>query len=430
MMSNMNPQAMTNSGMINLPPLPHISIHAFCETDKGVALMQATFADRHFARTSSQVFTGGIPAAVQAYAQALTPDLLIVESAKDSQSLLAELQALAQVCAPQTKVIVIGHHNDIHLYRTLIAQGVSEYLVMPLQPQDILMAVSNIFGGDSQAASIGRIVAFIGARGGAGSSAIAHNVAWFLAEQYGKNTVVADLDLAYGTAGLDFDKEPAQGIVDALMASDRIDPVLIDRLLAKCSEHLMLLASPASVDRVIDIQEETLSVLLDALRATAPITVLDLPSDWESWTRGALIGADDVIITATPDLVSVRNVKSILDMLKQLRPNDAKPGLVLNKVGQTKNKDLEISMQEFVEAFDIEPLGTVTFAPEIFNAALNEGVLVSQYDPKSEAAKVFDQLARRLLGQNMQEDATTDSSTSKGLFASLRGMLSKVGKKG
>ncbi len=429
-MSNMNPQAMTNSGMINLPPLPRITIHAFCETDKGVALMQATFADRHFARTSAQAFTGGIPAAVQAYAQALTPELLIIESAKDSQSLLAELQALAQVCAPQTKVIIIGHHNDIHLYRTLIAQGVSDYLVMPLQPQELLVSIANIFGADAQAAPIGRIVAFIGARGGAGSSAVAHNVAWFLAEQYGKNTVLADLDLAYGTASLDFDKDPAQGILDALMASDRIDPVFIDRLLAKCSEHLMLLASPASVDKVVDIQEETLALLLDALRTTAPITVLDLPSDWEAWTRAALVGADDVIITATPDLVSVRNVKSILDMLKQLRPNDGKPGLVLNKVGQTKNKDLEISMQEFAEAFEIEPLGTVSFQPEIFNGALNEGVLVSQYDPKSEAAKVFDHLARRLLGHDAQQDSSTENGAGKGLFASLREMLNKVGKKG
>ncbi len=426
----MNAQAMANAGMINVPPLPHITIHAFCETDKGVALMQSTFADRHFARTSAQVFTGGIQGAVQAYAQAITPELLIVESTKDSQTLLAELQALAQVCAPQTKVIVIGHHNDIHLYRTLIAQGVSDYLVMPLRPQELLIAISNIFTANSEAAPIGRLVAFIGARGGAGSSAIAHNVAWFLAEQYGKNTVVADLDLAYGTAGLDFDKDPAQGIVDALMASDRIDPVLIDRLLAKCSEHLMLLASPASVDKVIDIQGETLSILLDTLRAIAPFTILDLPSDWESWTRNALIGADDVIITATPDLVSVRNVKSMLDMLKQLRPNDDKPGLILNKVKQTKKGDLEISMQEFAEAFDIEPLGTISFQPEVFNGALNEGMLVAQYDPKSEATKVFDHLARRLLGHNLEEDQVNGSNKHKGIFTSLREMLNKIGKKG
>ena len=49
--------------------------------------------------------------------------------------------------------------------------------------------------------------------------------------------VIADLDLPFGTAGLDFNQDPIQGIADALATPDRLDEVLLDRLLSRCSDH-------------------------------------------------------------------------------------------------------------------------------------------------------------------------------------------------
>jgi pilus assembly protein CpaE len=424
----MNMQNMTAAARKeeNLAPLPRITVHAFCETQEFMGLMQSVAADRRMARAHVQVFPGGIPAAVQAYAQTMTPELLVLESLKDANALFADLMALAPVCSPHTKVVVVGHQNDIQLYRRLIAEGVSDYLVMPLTTGQVLNSFANIFAGSEQNA-LGHVVAFIGARGGAGSSVIAHNVAWHLAKEYEKNTVVVDLDIAFGTAALDYNVHATQSIIDALSSTDRIDPVFVDRLLTKCAEHLMLLASPASVEQVIDIRSETLEILLDTLRGSTPWTVLDLPSDWEPWTKTAFIQADAIIITATPDLVSLRNVKTMLDAAKSLRPNDEPPMVVMNQVGQQKRP--EIPVDDFCEALSISPAAVIEFDPENFGTALNESKMLAEIAPGSKAAQAMRSIARRLLGEEVETKKASASPISR-IFENIGRMFSFGSKKG
>ncbi len=422
-MQNMTAQAQNQE---NLAPLPRITVHAFCETPEAAQLMQTVANDRRMARTDVHIFGGGIPGAVQAYAQAMTPELLVVESQKEANGLFADLMALAAVCSPQTRVVVIGHHNDIQLYRRLIAEGVSDYLVMPLAPVQVINSFANIFMA-SEHKALGKVVTFIGARGGSGSSTIAHNVAWHLSQDFEKNTVVVDMDLAFGTAALDYNVHATQGILDALSSQDRIDPVFIDRLLTKCAEHLMLLASPASIERVIDVRNETLEILLDTLRGSTPWTVLDLPSDWETWTRTAFIQADSIVITATPDLVSLRNVKSMLDVAKGLRPNDEPPLVVMNQVGQHKRP--EIPVEDFCEALSIKPAAVIDYDPEHFGAALNESKMLAEIAPSSRAAQAVRSLAGRILGQESPEKEDKGSALSR-ILGNITQMLPFGNRKG
>ena len=102
---------------------------------------------------------------------------------------------------------------------------------------------------------VGRSIAIVGAKGGVGASTVAHNVAWAISQNLDSSTVIADLDIAFGTAGLDFNQDPPQGIADAIFAPDRLDSNLLDRLLSRCSENLTLLAAPAMLDRTLDLSE-------------------------------------------------------------------------------------------------------------------------------------------------------------------------------
>ncbi len=191
--------------------MPRISIHAFCEfPDTGAALQRAG-ADRRLSKAHVAVQLGGINAAVEHYTGQVTPNLLIVETKLSGQEALAELDRLAEVCDPATKVIVVGRVNDVELYRELMRRGVSEYLVAPLTPLQLIEVISGLYL-DPGAAPIGRVVAFVGARGGAGSSTLAHNVGWCIAEELHINTTIVDLDLPFGTVGLDFNDEASQGV--------------------------------------------------------------------------------------------------------------------------------------------------------------------------------------------------------------------------
>ena len=243
--------------------------------------------------------------------------------------------------------------NDVQLYRELVRRGVSDYVLAPVEAIDVVRAICNLFS-TPEAKPVGRIIAVTGAKGGVGASTIAHNIAWAIARDLALDSVVADLDLAFGTAGLDYNQDPAQGIADAVFSPDRVDSDFIDRLLSKCTDHLSLLAAPATLDRVYDFGTEAFDSVFDTLRSTVPCIVLDIPHQWSGWTRRALISADDILIVAAPDLANLRNTKNLFDLLKQSRPNDRPPLYCLNQVGVPKRPEIRAS--EFAKAIETEPV--------------------------------------------------------------------------
>ncbi len=160
---------------------------------------------------------------------------------------------------------MIGRINDVTLYRELTRRGVSDYLIAPVGTIDIVRAICGLFSAPD-AKPVGRIIAVVGAKGGVGASTVAHNIAWAIARDLALDAVVTDLDLAFGTAGLDYNQDPPQGVADAVFSPDRVDTAFVDRLLSKCTDHLSLLAAPATLDRVYDFGAEAFDSIFDALR--------------------------------------------------------------------------------------------------------------------------------------------------------------------
>jgi pilus assembly protein CpaE len=248
-----------------------------------------------------------------------------------------------------------------------------------------------------EAKAVGRIIAIVGAKGGVGASTIAHNVAWAIARDLALDSVVADLDLAFGTAGLDYNQDPPQGIADAVFSPDRVDTAFVDRLLSKCTDHLNLLAAPATLDRVYDFGTEAFDAIFDTLRTTMPCIVLDVPHQWSGWTKRALVGADDILIVAAPDLANLRNTKNLYDMLKASRPNDRAPLYCLNQVGVPKRPEIKVG--EFSRAIESDPVVSIPFEPQIFGAAANNGQMIAEISANHRTAEMFLQIAQRLTGR-------------------------------
>ncbi|EGE61538.1 UNVERIFIED_ORG: pilus assembly protein CpaE [Rhizobium esperanzae] len=377
-------------------PLPRISVHAFCESETLQNVMERCANDRRMAKVSLRITSGGIAAAANMFSGAPTPNLIILETKANVGSLLAELAPLAAVCDPTTKVVIVGYYNDIGLYRELIRNGISEYMVQPVAMPDILAAMASIFV-DPEAEPLGRSIAFIGSKGGVGASTIAHNCAFGISNLFSTETILADLDLPYGTANIDFDQDPAQGIAEAVFAPDRLDEVFLDRLLTKCSEHLSLLAAPSLLDRAYDFDGQAFQPVLDVLQRSAPVTVLDVPHAWSEWTRSVLASVDEVVITAVPDLANLRNTKNMLDALRKMRPNDKPPHLILNQVGMPKRP--EISPSDFCEPLEIDPIAIIPFDINLFGNAANSGRMISEVDPRSPTAETFSQISHFVTGR-------------------------------
>ncbi len=380
-----------------LRPIPRISIQAFCDTDGVAGPIERAAEDRRMAKAHVKVHMGGIATAIEFYQSAPTPNLIMLESRSEPKQLLEQLGQLAEYCDPSTKVVVIGHYNDVGLYRELIRNGISEYVIAPVSMADIVSVVSTIFV-DPEAEPIGRSIAFVGAKGGVGSSTIAHNVAWTISSLFKSEVVVADLDLAFGTANINFDQDPAQGIAEAVFSPERIDEVYLDRLLAQCAEHLSLLAAPSTLERVYDFDAEAFAQIIDTAQRTAPVLVLDVPHIWSGWSRTTLAKADDVVITATPELANLRNTKNLVDMLKRLRPNDPPPKLVINQAGMPKRP--EIAVQDFAEPLEITPMAVIPFEPQLFGNAANNGRMLGEMDTKSPIVATVNEIAHVLTGRS------------------------------
>jgi pilus assembly protein CpaE len=392
----------------HIAPVPRISIQAFCTAAETAAAMQAAGEDRRMTKAHLKIQMGGMTAAIEAYRASATPNVVIIEADGRGEDLLNGLDSLSEVCDAGTRVVVVGHLNDIVLYREMVRRGVSDYLIAPVGTIDVIRAVSGLFSA-IDAKPVGRTLAVVGAKGGVGASTVAHNIAFSIARDVNLDSVVADLDLPFGTAGLDFNQDPPQGIADAVMSPDRIDTAFVDRLLSKCTDQLSLLAAPATLDKVYDFGTEAFDSVFDVLRATVPCIVLDVPHVWTGWARRILVGADDILIVAAPDLANLRNTKNLMDILRNARPNDSRPQYCLNQVGVPKRP--EIRPGDFAKALEFEPIASIPFEPQIFGTAANNGQMIAEVSASHRAAETFRSLAQALTGRTETKRARSNILT-------------------
>jgi len=378
-----------------IAPAPRVSVQAFCETVETAAAVQSAGEDRRLGKAHLTVQMGGVAASIESYHTVPTPNVIILETQRDND-ILAGLDELATVCDAGTRVVVIGSVDDVAPYRELVRRGVSDYVIGPVVPLDVVRSVCSLFSA-SEAVAVGRTIAVVGAKGGVGSSTIAHNVAWAIARDLALDSVVIDLDLAFGTAGLDYNQDPLQGIANAVFSPERLDTAVMDRLLSKCTDHLSLLAAPATLDRVYDFGTDAFDAVFDTLRSTMPCIVLDVPHQWSGWTKRALIGADDILIVASPDLANLRNTKNLFDLLKAARPNDRPPLYCLNQVGVPKRP--EIAAAEFAKAIESQPIAAIPFDSRLFGTAANNGQMIAEISAGHRTTKMLLQIAHRLTGR-------------------------------
>lgn len=380
----------------HIAPAPRISVQAFCESVETAAAVQAAGEDRRLAKAHVKIQMGGAAAAIEAYRSSATPNVILIESVDRAEDILAGLDGLAEVCDAGSRVVVVGRINDVMLYRELTRRGISDYLIAPVGTLDIVRSICGLYSA-ADAKPVGRVIAVVGAKGGVGASTIAHNIAWSIGREFNVDAVVTDLDLPFGTAGLDYNQDPPQGVADAVFTPERIDTAFLDRLMSKCADHLNLLAAPATLDRVYDFGTEAFDSIVETLRASIPFVVLDVPHMWCGWTRRLLVSADDILMVAGPDLANLRNAKNVFDLLRTARPNDRMPFYCLNQVGVPKRP--EITPNDFAKALEDQPLAVIPFEPQLFGTASNNGQMIAEVSSSHKTAEMFKHISQVLTGR-------------------------------
>ncbi|MDF2984222.1 MAG: family ATPase [Devosia sp.] len=380
--------------------IPRITIQAFCEHSQTAQLVESAVHDRRMSKVALTTHNGGLDGAIETYRSNPTPNLIIVETSLQPEEIPGALERLAEVCDASTRLIVLGHINDVLLYRELIRSGVSEYIVLPASAQSIVSAISELFAAEG-AAPIGRTIGFISAKGGAGGSTVAHNVAWAVSQTLRQDTLILDLDFAFGTAGLNFNQDPPHGIADAIGPNVKLDQTMLDRLASKAANHVNLLTAPVVLDRTFDFEEREFEQIVELSQKSTPIVILDIPHVWSAWVRHTIATVDEVIIVAEPDLANLRNAKNLSDTIKALRPAESEPLLVINKVGMPRRP--EIAANEFAASVECQLLGQIGFDAATFGTAANNGQMVAEVAANNRANEVFRLIGLHVTGRNAPE---------------------------
>jgi pilus assembly protein CpaE len=175
------------------------------------------------------------------------------------------------------------------------------------------------------------------------------------------------------------------------------------------------LAAPATLERAYDFGAEAFDSIFDALRATMPCVVLDVPHQWTGWTQRTLVSADEILIVATPDLANLRNAKNLFDYLRTARLNDHRPFYMLNQVGIPKKP--EIKPADFAKALEDQPVAVIPFEPQIFGAAANNGQMIAEVSANHRNTETFRSLAQLLTGRSEAKKSKS------GLLTPLLGRL-------
>lgn len=368
----------------------------------------------------SRVGANGIAGAADYLSNAPSPPLLIVDIS-DSPDPLIDIDVLAEVCEPGISVVAIGQANDIQLYRELIDSGVADYLVKPVSPEALDRAITKAVQTPAAGvdASQSSMIFVVGARGGIGTSTVAVNTAWQMAETRGKKTILVDLDLQFGTAALALDLEPGRGLREMLENPGRIDHLFVASASTNASENLAVLGAEEPLDNIMGFAPEALDLLLSELRAAYEVVIVDIPRSLAIEMRDVVAQGTDVMMVTDLSLAGMRDSMRLAMLYKNVAPTSNRH-VIVNRVGS--DKKFELPKGEFEKGIDGKIAQMIPDDVKAAKGALNIGKPIMSASKGSKITGAIDQLCTRLT-RVADEDGGGDaeSKQSKSLLGGLFG---------
>ncbi len=394
----------------------NLSFLAFVSDEKDVATLRQFAQAQGWPETAIQ--QGNITHAAEYLKTNAAPTLLLVEitSSKDAT---AQLDALAEVCDPKTKVAITGTINEYSFYCWLMDLGIFSYMLKPLTEQAIagLLGKLNEVPATTSATQKqpGKIISVMGTRGGVGTTTLAVNLAGVIAEQSKKKVALIDLDSREGSIALSMDLEPSRGFREALEKPDRIDSLFIERVMVKPSKHLSILSAEESLQDHIKIHDHASESLLKELKDAYDVIVLDVPRYLDTFSKQCLAVSDHVVLVTELSLLSLRDALRLHDLMREglkMRP----PTVVASRVGLSSKN--QVVLADFEKGINAKVMHSIPFAPDVFMPIGPEIPAVkSKTNP---AVKAIYQLAGELVPEAKDIKAGNEKAAKKSGFLSKK----------
>lgn len=315
-----------------------------------------------------------------------SPRVLILDLS-DSAAPIAELSAARTVGGEDIKIVALGVVNDVAFFRDLLAAGATDYVVKPVSREALAVALEKRSSA-AAGGGLGTVIAFIGSRGGVGTTMTAVSCAWLLAEKHDEPTALLDLDLHFGTVALKLDTDPGSGLSDALEQPSRIDSLFVERAMVKVSENLRILAAEAAMNQALAIDPGAIDVLLYELRRKFAWVIVDLPR-WVTPTQRVVLGAANrVVVLCERSLAGLRDTIRLQTLLREHAPQTH----VLIAEAGASGERASVAKGEFERAIG-RPLDAVLpYDAKSAGASTNAGQPLPQAAPRSTVTRELEKL--------------------------------------
>ncbi|WP_337876069.1 P-loop NTPase [Elioraea sp.] len=360
----------------------------------------------------AEVRRGDITAATELLARAATPQVLLVDISGLDEP-FAALDALAQVCEPDVRVLVVGERDEVDFYRDLTRNlGVTEYLPKPLT-RDLVSRTFLPLIANRPPAHLGqrggRVVMVTGVRGGVGASTIAANLAVHLADEARRHVALVDLDLHTGTAALLVGARASAGLRTAIEAPEMVDALFLDRAGQPVSDRLRVFAAEEALTSPVVAAPEAIGHLIRLLRDRFNHVVIDAPAGLPPLVREALDRVHQRVLVMAPDVANARDLVRY-HALPNAPAQTSSAVVVLNQAGRPGG----LAQKQVEETLRLAPDVVVPYLPRLLPSAGNLGKpAVMRAGPFRSAIRL---LAQEIAAVRPAEEAGRRSRRLFGLF--------------
>lgn len=367
---------------------------AFALDDNSRKVIHQVIAE--LAIPNASIHRGGIREATRLLGEQRSPRLLIVDLSGVELPLSA-INELAEVCEPGVTLVATGEQNDVGLFRDLITNGVSDYLVKPITAPLLRKSLLHVMDSKTtshQTERRGRLIAVIGSRGGVGTTMLATNVGWSIAQRRRRRVALIDLDLQQGTAALALDLEPAHGLREALEHPERIDGLFLERTMTRYSDTFYVLSGEEPISEPMSLDAKWLSLLIQEMRRKYHYVIADAAHHVSHAQQHIIQNANNILLVSD---LSVAGMRDTLRHIAKIAIHNAtcQVHIVVNRVsGQI---DGSIRIREFETAIGRPVDFIIPFDPRVVAGSMNAGKPVA--DGRGKVPTTIQQIAEQVAGR-------------------------------
>lgn len=295
---------------------------------------------------------------------------------------------------PEISIIMMSVQGDKEYLRRAMNAGAKDYLVKPFLGDELAQAIKDVYSREAKrreavlitkkVKDTGKVIAIVSTKGGTGKTTISSNLAVAMSQQNGRSICLVDADLQFGDAMLFLNLKPRATVADLVKEDrDKLEPSLIAQYLTPYNDNLQVLAAPVRPEQAETISGGQLSDILKVLKTSFDYVLVDTAPIFDETMLGVLDAADEIIVVASLDLPSVKNVKMGLELMEALRYPQDKIRLVLNRCDSVGG----ISMQEVAESLRYPFLAAIPSDGRTVVSAVNRGVPFVVSNPDTAVAQ-------------------------------------------